>query len=96
MNVLPFPTPSLAARIVLLTSYLEIFHRIGGRDAAERLARERRGKAFDPEVVEAFVAREGDFARISQTAQAKAPEAEPPMPEAAASAADESGVALPV
>jgi HD-GYP domain-containing protein (c-di-GMP phosphodiesterase class II)/DNA-binding CsgD family transcriptional regulator len=46
----------LVSRIVLLTSYLEVFHGVGGREAAERLARARRGKAFDPESVDAFLA----------------------------------------
>src|SRR3972149_6504213 len=45
----------IISRIVLVTSYLDIFHRIGGREAAQRLARERRGKAFDPSVVDAFL-----------------------------------------
>ncbi len=53
----------VVSRIVLLTTYLEVFHRIGGREAAERLARARRGKAFDPEIVDAFlgIARNEEF-----------------------------------
>jgi HD-GYP domain-containing protein (c-di-GMP phosphodiesterase class II) len=47
------PIPS---RIVYATSFLEALHRLGGRDAALRLARRRRGNAFDPAVVDAFVA----------------------------------------
>jgi HD-GYP domain-containing protein (c-di-GMP phosphodiesterase class II) len=46
----------LISRIVYTTSFLEAFHHIGGRAAAMRLARERRGKAFDPTVVDAFLA----------------------------------------
>jgi HD-GYP domain-containing protein (c-di-GMP phosphodiesterase class II) len=45
----------IISRIVLVTSYREIFHSIGGREAAQRLARERKGKAFDPSVVDAFL-----------------------------------------
>lgn len=45
----------IVSRIVLFTSFVDVFHRAGGRDAAERIARERRGKAFDPEVVDAFL-----------------------------------------
>ncbi|HEY8693864.1 MAG TPA: HD domain-containing phosphohydrolase [Chloroflexota bacterium] len=44
----------LIARIVYVTSFLEVFHRLGGRDAALQLARDRRGKSFDPDVVDAF------------------------------------------
>ena len=45
----------LISRIVYITSFLEAFHHIGGRTAAVRLAEERRGKAFDPTVVDAFL-----------------------------------------
>jgi len=45
----------IIARIVYATSFLEVFHRIGGPAAAMRLARRRRGKAFDPAVVDAFL-----------------------------------------
>jgi HD-GYP domain-containing protein (c-di-GMP phosphodiesterase class II) len=34
--------------------FVEVFHQIGGREAAIRLARARRGRALDPEVVDAF------------------------------------------
>lgn len=53
----------LLARIVFPSSYLEVAHRAGGRDAALRLARDRRGHAFDPAVVDAFEAlsRRGEF-----------------------------------
>jgi HD-GYP domain-containing protein (c-di-GMP phosphodiesterase class II) len=46
----------IVSRIVLFTSFLDVFHRVGGREGAERVARERRGKAFDPKVVDAFLA----------------------------------------
>ena len=43
------------SRIVLLTSFLEVFHRVEGRDAARHVAQARRNKAFDPTVVDAFL-----------------------------------------
>lgn len=46
----------VVSRIVLLTSFLDVFHRAGGREAALDVARQRRGKAFDPELVDAFLA----------------------------------------
>lgn len=46
----------LTARIVYATSFIEAFHSIGGREAAVRLARQRRGTAFDPAVADAFLA----------------------------------------
>jgi HD-GYP domain-containing protein (c-di-GMP phosphodiesterase class II)/DNA-binding CsgD family transcriptional regulator len=46
----------LTSRIVYATSFIEAFHSIGGREAAVRLARQRRGKAFDPSVADAFLA----------------------------------------
>ena len=52
----------IVSRIVLFTSFLDVFHRVGGRDAAERVARARRGKAFDPELVDAFLATARDEA----------------------------------
>ena len=45
----------LISRIVYVTSFLEAFYHVGGRAAAIRLAEERRGKAFDPAVVDAFL-----------------------------------------
>lgn len=49
----------LPSRIVFATSFYEALHRLGGRDAALRLAERRRGSAFDPAVVAAFVALSG-------------------------------------
>ncbi|MBM2832772.1 MAG: C-di-GMP phosphodiesterase class, partial [Dehalococcoidia bacterium] len=43
------------SRIVLVTSFLEVFHRVEGREAAKHMALARRGKAFDPSVVDAFL-----------------------------------------
>jgi HD-GYP domain-containing protein (c-di-GMP phosphodiesterase class II) len=45
----------ITSRIVYATSFLEVFHQVGGRAAAIRLAQDRRGKAFDPSVVDAFL-----------------------------------------
>jgi HD-GYP domain-containing protein (c-di-GMP phosphodiesterase class II)/DNA-binding CsgD family transcriptional regulator len=45
----------ITSRIVYATSFLEAFHRMGGRHAALHLAEQRRGKAFDPTVVDAFL-----------------------------------------
>lgn len=46
----------LTSRIVYATSFLEAFHSSGGREAAVRVAHQRGGKAFDPEVAGAFLA----------------------------------------
>ncbi len=43
------------SRIVLVTSFLEVFHRVEGREAAKHVALARRDKAFDPLVVDAFL-----------------------------------------
>jgi len=45
----------IISRIVLVTSFLEVFHRVEGREAAKHVALARRGKAFDPSVVDAFL-----------------------------------------
>ena len=45
----------IISRIVLVTSFLEVFHRVDGRDATKQVALARRGKAFDPSVVDAFL-----------------------------------------
>jgi HD-GYP domain-containing protein (c-di-GMP phosphodiesterase class II) len=45
----------ITSRIVYATSLLEAFHCMAGRAAAIRLAQQRRGKAFDPSVVDAFL-----------------------------------------
>ncbi len=46
---------SIISRIVLMTSFMEVFHRVDGREAAKHVALARRGKAFDPSVVDAFL-----------------------------------------
>lgn len=46
----------MTARIAYPAIFLEVCHRKSGRDAAVGLARERRGKAFDPMVINAFLA----------------------------------------
>lgn len=52
----------LTSRIVYATNFLEAFHRAGGRAAAIHLARRRRESAFDPMVVDAFLALSRDDA----------------------------------
>jgi HD-GYP domain-containing protein (c-di-GMP phosphodiesterase class II)/DNA-binding CsgD family transcriptional regulator len=51
------------SRIVYASAFLEVFHRLGGRAAAERLAEKRKATAFDPLVVDTFlsVARDDEF-----------------------------------
>jgi len=44
------------ARIALFADLIEVHHRLGGVDAAVRLAQARRGTQFDPAVVDAFLA----------------------------------------
>ena len=46
----------LTSRIVFATSFFEALHQFGGPDAALELARRKRGTAFDPAVVDAFLA----------------------------------------
>ena len=46
----------LLARILCLAQTAEIFHAAGGVGAARRVARRRRGRWFDPAVVDAFLA----------------------------------------
>lgn len=46
----------IVARIAHVAIYLEVSHRSHGRDGALQLASKRRGKSFDPAVVDAFVA----------------------------------------
>ncbi len=44
----------LPVRLVQLADVVEVFHRAGGVEAAVRVARERRGKQFDPDLVDSF------------------------------------------
>jgi HD-GYP domain-containing protein (c-di-GMP phosphodiesterase class II)/DNA-binding CsgD family transcriptional regulator len=54
-NGLRGETVPIISRIVYVTLFLETFHHLAGREAAIRLAHERKGKAFDPAVVDAFL-----------------------------------------
>lgn len=45
----------IEARIALFADIVEVHHRLGGTDAAIRLANARRGTQFDPAVVDAFL-----------------------------------------
>jgi HD-GYP domain-containing protein (c-di-GMP phosphodiesterase class II)/DNA-binding CsgD family transcriptional regulator len=63
----PHGTPGdlvpITSRIVYATSLIEAFHSVGGRTAALRFAEGRRGRTFDPAIVDAFqtVAQDGGF-----------------------------------
>ena len=46
----------VAARIAQVAEYVEVANRIGGVEAAKRLAHERRGKHFDPVIADIIVA----------------------------------------
>ena len=46
---------SVISRIVLMTSFMEVFHRVEGREATKQVALAQRDKAFDPSVVDAFL-----------------------------------------
>ncbi len=46
----------LASRLVALADVVEVFHRVGGTDAAVEVARQRRGTQFDPAIVDLFAA----------------------------------------
>ena len=45
----------LAARILCLAQTVEVFHRSGGSRAARTVAKQRRGRWFDPTLVDAFM-----------------------------------------
>jgi HD-GYP domain-containing protein (c-di-GMP phosphodiesterase class II) len=45
----------VASRVAYASTYFEVFHHLGGRDAARRVAQSRRESAFDPAVVDAFL-----------------------------------------
>jgi HD-GYP domain-containing protein (c-di-GMP phosphodiesterase class II) len=49
----------IAARIVACARDVELFHRLGGWDMATDVLRRRRGKAYDPTVVDVFLAHGG-------------------------------------
>jgi putative nucleotidyltransferase with HDIG domain len=44
-----------AARILCLAQTVEVFHAAGGLEAARRVAKRRRGRWFDPSLVDAFL-----------------------------------------
>jgi HD-GYP domain-containing protein (c-di-GMP phosphodiesterase class II)/DNA-binding CsgD family transcriptional regulator len=44
----------VVARVVTMAGILEVFERIGGQDGALEVARRRRGKQFDPHLVDCF------------------------------------------
>jgi HD-GYP domain-containing protein (c-di-GMP phosphodiesterase class II) len=48
-------------RIVHLADVVEVFHRLGGVEAAVQVARARRGTQFDPRLVDRFTARAADL-----------------------------------
>lgn len=50
----------LAARILCLAQTVEVFHAVGGLPAAKAVARQRRGRWFDPGLVDAFFGFCGD------------------------------------
>jgi putative nucleotidyltransferase with HDIG domain len=50
----------LAARIMCLAQTVEVFHASGGPEAARAVARQRRGRWFDPSLVDAFLGFCGD------------------------------------
>ena len=58
----------LTARLVSLADVVEVFHRVGGVDAAIAVARERSGTQFDPHLVELFCdVAEELFAELDET-----------------------------
>jgi HD-GYP domain-containing protein (c-di-GMP phosphodiesterase class II) len=75
----------IISRIVFVTSFLEVFHRVEGREGAKDAALARRGKAFDPSVVDAFlsVTQEENFwtglehERVWDTVRSMEPEESP-------------------
>ncbi len=52
----PGPNQPLIARVVALCNEVEVHNRLGGPKAAETMARDRAGGAFDPDLVAAFCA----------------------------------------
>jgi HD-GYP domain-containing protein (c-di-GMP phosphodiesterase class II)/DNA-binding CsgD family transcriptional regulator len=52
----------LACRVVYLAAFFEVFHASGGRKSAVEFTRRGRGRAFDPEAVDALLAVANDAA----------------------------------
>ena len=53
-------TVPIASRLTQMSEYAEVAHRVGGVEAAKRLARERSGKQFDPQLADLMRA-DGDM-----------------------------------
>jgi HD-GYP domain-containing protein (c-di-GMP phosphodiesterase class II) len=51
----------VAARVAQVAEFVEVAHRIGGRDAAVKLARKQRAKQFDPRVADLVCKHAGDI-----------------------------------
>jgi HD-GYP domain-containing protein (c-di-GMP phosphodiesterase class II) len=51
----------MASRLAQLAEYTEVAHRVGGRQAAAALARERRGSQFDPELADLLCGQTDDI-----------------------------------
>jgi HD-GYP domain-containing protein (c-di-GMP phosphodiesterase class II) len=68
----------LAARISCLAQTVEVFHAARGVDAAYRMATRRRGRWFDPDLVDAFDALRGDVGFWSSLAEPDLSAVEPP------------------
>jgi HD-GYP domain-containing protein (c-di-GMP phosphodiesterase class II)/DNA-binding CsgD family transcriptional regulator len=77
----------LTSRLVYLADVVEVFHRLGGLDAAVTVARERSGTHFDPSLVDLFCSRASvllsdlDSASNWDTVLAAEPELETRVPE---------------
>jgi HD-GYP domain-containing protein (c-di-GMP phosphodiesterase class II) len=74
-EAIPLPT-----RIVQLVQDAEVFMRVGGEDAAIRMARKRSGTAYDPAVVECFCQQVADLSLESDNSAWAAALAAEPQP----------------
>ncbi len=54
---------SLLARLVHLVHVAQVFHRAGGREAADAVVRSRRGTEFDPQLADLWLADNGELLR---------------------------------
>jgi putative nucleotidyltransferase with HDIG domain len=68
----------LAARIACLAQTVEVFHASGGASAARAVARRRRGRWFDPDLVDAFLSFSGEHAFWAQLESPDISQWEPP------------------
>src|SRR5262249_51431671 len=55
-NGVPGPGQPVIVRVMTLCNEIEVHHRLGGPGAAEAMARDRSGGAFDPDLVATFCA----------------------------------------